>query len=204
VGFVERHARGAELLEVGCGTGLLLSRFERFARAAHGVDLSPGMLTKARERGLSVKEGSATELPYSSSSFDVACSFKVLAHVPEIKQAMSEMFRVVRPGGTVIAEFYNPFSVRALAKRAAGHRSIGASRHEGAVFTRFDRPSKVHDYMPDGAELIGVRGIRMFTPAAFTLNLPLVGRALNLAERTLCDTPLRRMGGFYVVAYRKR
>lgn len=204
VGFVERHARGADLLEVGCGTGLLLSRFQQFTRAAEGVDLSPGMLAKARERGLSVKEGSATELPYSSSSFDVACSFKVLAHVPEIKKAMSEMFRVVRPGGTVIAEFYNPFSVRALAKRAAGHQAIGHSKHEGAVFTRFDRPSKVRDYMPDGAELIGVRGIRMFTPAAFALNLPVLGRALNLAERTLCDTPLRRMGGFYCVAYRKR
>jgi ubiquinone/menaquinone biosynthesis C-methylase UbiE len=203
VSFVERHARGADLLEVGCGTGLLLERFAEFTRSAQGVDLSPGMLEKARARGLTVKEGSATDLPYSSSEFDVACSFKVLAHVPDIEKAMSEMFRVVRPGGVVIAEFYNPFSIRALAKRAAGHQRIGQARDEGAVFTRFDSPSQVQSYVPSSAELVDARGIRIVTPGAFALKVPVLGRVLDRAERALCDSPLRALGGFYVVAYKK-
>src|ERR1041385_5939753 len=59
-GFVRRFAAGRDVLEVGCGTGLVLRRIEQFARSAKGVDLSPGMLERARKRGLRVSEGSAT------------------------------------------------------------------------------------------------------------------------------------------------
>src|ERR1700742_2246817 len=60
-GFVRRFGAGLDVLEVGCGTGLVLERIQRFARSARGVDLSPGMLSLARARGLDVQEGSATE-----------------------------------------------------------------------------------------------------------------------------------------------
>src|SRR6185437_1272651 len=76
VGFVERFGRGGDVLEVGCGTGLLLRRIAGFARSARGVDLSPGMLEKARARGLDVVEASATELSFADGSFDVVCAFK--------------------------------------------------------------------------------------------------------------------------------
>src|SRR5262249_19631666 len=56
VGFVERFGRGGDVLEVGCGTGLLLRRIAGFARSARGVDLSPGMLERAKARGLDVVE----------------------------------------------------------------------------------------------------------------------------------------------------
>ena len=98
LGFVERFGRGRDVLEVGCGTGLLLRHIADFARAARGVDLSTGMLERARARGLEVVEGSATELPFPDASFDVACSFKVLAHVRDVRRALAEMARVVRPG----------------------------------------------------------------------------------------------------------
>ena len=103
--FVERFGGGREVLEVGCGTGLVLARIAGFARRAQGIDLSPGMLEKARARGLDVVEGSATALPFPDASFDVTCAFKVLAHIPDIERALSEMARVTRPRGTIIAEF---------------------------------------------------------------------------------------------------
>ena len=56
VALVERHGKGKHILECGCGTGLLLERFAGFAERAVGIDLSPGMLEKARARGLSVRE----------------------------------------------------------------------------------------------------------------------------------------------------
>ncbi|MEP7120999.1 MAG: methyltransferase domain-containing protein, partial [Byssovorax sp.] len=64
VDLVERYGGGRDVLEVGCGTGLLLRRIARFAASARGIDLSPGMLAQARERGLDVVEGSATQLPF--------------------------------------------------------------------------------------------------------------------------------------------
>lgn len=203
VDFVKRFAKGRDVLEVGCGTGLLLARFADFARRAAGIDLSDGMLERARARGLDVTQGSATALPFEDASFDVACSFKVLAHIPDIERAMSEMFRVVRPGGVVIGEFYNPYSVRALAKRLAGAQHIGASYDEASVFTRFDSPAAVAKLMPRGAELLAERGIRIVTPAAFALRIPFVGAAIARAERLLADGPASKLGGFYVVAYQK-
>src|SRR5262245_29395849 len=113
--IVSPLARGRRVLEIGCGTGLILERIAREARSASGIDLSPGMLQTARARGLDVTLASATQLPFSDSSFDLVCSFKVLAHVPEIERALSEAARVTRPGGQLVLEFYNPWSLRYLA-----------------------------------------------------------------------------------------
>ena len=70
--YVRRFGQGKDVLEVGCGTGLVLLRLREFAHRATGVDLSPGMLEKAQQRGLDVKLGSATELPFESDQFDDA------------------------------------------------------------------------------------------------------------------------------------
>jgi len=101
VELVERYATGRDVLEVGCGTGLILHRTARFARSAIGIDLSGGMLMKAQQRGLRVAQASATALPIATASVDVAYSFKVLAHVADIQGALREMARVVRRGGRV-------------------------------------------------------------------------------------------------------
>src|SRR5690606_7344623 len=144
---------GKDVLEVGCGTGLVLRRIARFAKSAKGVDLSPGMLERARERGLDVIEGSATALPFEKDSFDVTCSFKVLAHVPEIDLALSERARVTRPGGVILAEFYNPHSIRGLVKRFGPAGRIAPGAHEKQVFTRFDSPLDVARMLPEGCSI---------------------------------------------------
>ena len=117
IDLVERYGEGRDVLECGCGTGLLLERIAAFAQTARGIDLSDGMLEHARARNLDVSRGSVTALPFPDATFDVTCSFKVLAHVEDIGRALREMARVTRPGGVVLAEFYNPLSLRAVAKR---------------------------------------------------------------------------------------
>jgi len=203
VDFVRRYGSGGDLLEVGCGTGLILARTAALAKSARGVDLSPGMLERARERGLSVSEASATELPFPDDSFDVAYSFKVLAHVREIQRALSEMTRVVRKGGFVLAEFYNPNSFRALAKRFGPPGAISDSTDESAVFTRFDSPDQARSYAPSGTRFVAARGVRIVTPAAAALRVPVLGNVLRRAEWLLCDSPLRAFGGFWIGAFRK-
>ncbi|MBK7581564.1 MAG: class I SAM-dependent methyltransferase [Myxococcales bacterium] len=202
--FVRRYAEGRDVLEVGCGTGLVLTRIAGFARSAKGVDLSPGMLEKAKARKLDVVLGSATDLPFPHESFDVTCSFKVLAHVPQIRVALSEMARVTRPGGVMIAEFYNPFSLRGLAKKLTPPGRIADQAHEGHVYTRFDSPLAVARLLPPGTEIIDSRGVRIATPTAGVMRHPLGRRFFRAAERALCDTPLKFFGGFWVAAIRKR
>jgi ubiquinone/menaquinone biosynthesis C-methylase UbiE len=201
--LVRRYGAGRDVLEVGCGTGLVLARIGRFARSARGVDLSPGMLALAHARGLDVIEGSATALPFPDASFDVTCSFKVLAHVPEIERALSEMTRVTRPGGHVLAEFYNPHSFRGLVRRFGPAGKIAHGTHERHVYTRFDSPAAVKKLVPAGCRLVARRGVRIVTPAAAAMRLPLVGSVLREAERSLCDTRLAAFGGFFIAVFAK-
>ena len=202
--FVRRFGSGRDVLEVGCGTGLVLSRLASFAKSATGVDLSPGMLERARSRGLRVIEGSATALPFEAQSFDVTCSFKVLAHVPEIERALAEMARVTRPGGHVIAEFYNPHSLRGLLKRFGPAGRVAAGTHERHVYTRFDSPRQVKKLIPAGCHLVAARGVRIATPTALVMKSGIGRRLFGSAERLLCDSPLRVFGGFYIVALERR
>lgn len=201
--LVQRYSTGADVLECGVGTGLLLERVARFARSAKGIDLSPGMLDKARARGLDVHEASVAAIPFEDASFDVTYAFKVLAHVPEIGRALAEMARVTRVGGTVIAEFYNPLSLRGLVKRFAPPGRISAATRESAVYTRFDAPWVVPRLLPPSLTFERARGVRIVTPAAAIMRVPGVRGVVRVIERRLADTAAAILAGFYVAVLRK-
>ena len=204
IDFASRYAAGGDVLEVGCGTGLLLARLATVAKTARGIDLSDGMLQRARARGLAVEQGSAVELPFADGSFDVTCSFKVLAHVENIERALSEMVRVTRPTGVVIAEFYNPFSMRAVLKRIGPARAISAKTTESAVYTRYDSPAQVKRLLPVGWHIVASRGVRIVTPTAFAMRVPVLRSVLRTSEWALADSPLSVFGGFWIAAIARR
>ncbi len=204
ISIVERFGRNSDVLECGCGTGLLLDKIASFARKAEGIDLSPRMLDAARRRGLSVREGSVTSLPYADESFDVVYSFKVLAHVPEIGRALAEMARVTRRGGVVLAELYNPWSFRGLIKRFGPARKISRFTKEDAVYTRFDAPWVVPRIMPPSCTFERGFGVRIVTPTASSMRLPFAKAILPRLERLLSPTKFAIFAGFYVAVLRKR
>jgi phosphatidylethanolamine/phosphatidyl-N-methylethanolamine N-methyltransferase len=107
---VEIINRGqGRVLEVGVGTGLSLPRY-----ASHldivGIDLAPEMLEKARERvatdGLDhvsgLHEMDAEQLAFANGSFDTVVAMYVMTVVPDPERVMSELARVVKPGGQVL------------------------------------------------------------------------------------------------------
>ncbi len=205
VEVVERYGQDRDVLEVGCGTGLILDRVAQFARSARGIDLSGGMLAKAAQRGLSVAQASATDLPIATASVDVAYSFKVLAHIPDIAGAMREMARVVRPGGWVLAEFYNARSLRRLVKAVKPPSAVSETTHDEHVYTRYDDARAIQSYLPPELEWVKSRGIRVITPVAAVLKVPVVGAAIRWAEHQLADAPgARNVGGFLVAICRRR
>jgi SAM-dependent methyltransferase len=204
LGLIRRYGAGKDVFEAGCGTGLLLREAAAVARSALGLDLSRGMLGPARARGLRVVQGSLTDVPLASASVDLVYSMKVLAHVPDIRRAVAELARLVRPGGHLLLEFYNPLSLRYLAKRLGGPGAIAAGTTESDVYTRYDTLARARDYLPSGVDLIGVRGVRVVTPSSHVFAMPRLGRLFSWAERLACDAPLLRgLGGFLILIARK-
>ena len=196
-------AAGADVLELGCGTGLVLERVAEVARRAQGIDLSPGMLGLARERGLHVVEGSVTALPFADASFDLVFSVKVLPHVQDIRRAIAEAARVTRPGGYLALELYNPLSLRYLAKRLAGPQPIGQGRTEADVHTRWDLPWEIRDLLPVGVKIAAVHGIRVVTPFAGVHGWPIARDVFAYVERRATRSIARWLGGFLLVVARR-
>ena len=96
-----------DVLEVAIGTGRNLP-FYPASTALTGLDLSSAMLQIARNRAhelgrpVDLREGDAHALPYGDASFDtVVCTFS-LCNIPNERRAITEMHRVLRPGGLLI------------------------------------------------------------------------------------------------------
>jgi ubiquinone/menaquinone biosynthesis C-methylase UbiE len=88
------------VLEVGIGTGVVAMGLCELGFRIFGVDLSPAMLARAKERiGPRVVLGDARRLPIADSSFDQAYSVWVLHVVGSVPLLLSEVARVLRPGG---------------------------------------------------------------------------------------------------------
>ena len=195
---------GRDVLEVGCGTGLILKEIEPIANRAAGIDISPGMLEQAKKRGLDVQVASATKLPFEDASFDVVYSFKVLAHVEDIEDAMCEVARVLRPGGRAALEFYNKRSLRYLIKRLKQPHAVSETTTDDMVYTRYDTIEDVRTYLPSSLRIDETRGIRVFTPFAQVHLVPGVKQAFAHVERKARDHIVtRRFGGFMVVVVSK-
>jgi ubiquinone/menaquinone biosynthesis C-methylase UbiE len=197
------YAKGARVLELGCGTGLILERVAPIAREAIGIDLSEGMALRAKERGLQVRIGHIDDLPFDDDRFDLTYSLKVLAHVPEVESAIREAVRVTRPGGFVLLELYNPWSLRYLAKTLAGPQPIGDHRSEADIYTRWDSPRAIPKLLPPNVELVELYGIRVLTPFAALHRIPWLSAGLVRAERLASRSPLRCFGGFVLVVLSK-
>jgi ubiquinone/menaquinone biosynthesis C-methylase UbiE len=196
--LVRRVGEGRECLEVGCGTGLILDRVNQFASRAEGVDLSPGMLDKARDRGLTVQEADATKLPFEDASFDVAYSFKVLAHVPDLRDALAEMARVVRPGGHLVFDMYNRHSARWLVKRLFGPRNTSQTYDEAAITTRYSSIAEQEALFPRNTRRVDLAGIRVATLHPAVHRLPVIGGVAGRLEWALMDSLAARLAGFVV------
>ncbi|GHC77662.1 ubiquinone/menaquinone biosynthesis methyltransferase [Nocardiopsis terrae] len=95
------------VLEVAVGTGQNLGYYPPGVEIT-GVDLSPGMLARARARaaGLGSRaelaEGDAHDLAFGDGSFDTVVCTMALCEIPDQRRALAEMRRVLRPGGLLL------------------------------------------------------------------------------------------------------
>jgi SAM-dependent methyltransferase len=107
-------ARGARLLDVACGTGVVALTAARAGAHSSGVDLTPELIARANENAalmkleVDFKVGDAEALPYDDASFDVVLSQFGHMFAPRPDVTVKELFRVLKPGGTLAFSTWPP------------------------------------------------------------------------------------------------
>jgi SAM-dependent methyltransferase len=125
-------ARGLRVLEIGCGLGTDGAQFARAGADYTGVDLTDAAVDLARKHfaqlGLSgeFRTADAENLDFADESFDLVYSHGVLHHTPDTARAVSEIHRVLKPGGRAVVMLYHRGSynyrigIRGLRRVGAG------------------------------------------------------------------------------------
>ena len=109
--------RGLDVLEAGCGIATDGVRFARAGARYVGVDPSHTALSLARRRFTleslpgELVEGSVTSLPFPDQTFDLVFSHGVIHHIDNTERAVTELNRVLRPGGTALVMVYHRHSL---------------------------------------------------------------------------------------------
>lgn len=103
-----------KVLDVGCGNGYLLSRYALEGADVYGIDITETGIDLCQKRfsyltlpyAGKFNVASAESIPFPDNTFDCITSTGVLHHTPNTPKAVSEIFRVLKPGGRFITMFY--------------------------------------------------------------------------------------------------
>jgi len=100
-------------LDIGCGGGIIAEDLAQFSASVTGVDISLASLETARshamQNGLDIKyiESPAESLPFKDNSFELITCCDVLEHVDDVAKVISEVKRVLKPGGIFVYDTVN-------------------------------------------------------------------------------------------------
>ena len=105
---------GTQVLDVGCGTGVVALTAARLGARVEGVDLTPELVAHAKENAtlmqleVTFQEGDAEALPFGDARFDFVVSQFGHMFAPRPEVAIKEMLRVLKPGGTIAFSTWPP------------------------------------------------------------------------------------------------
>jgi ubiquinone/menaquinone biosynthesis C-methylase UbiE len=118
--------QGRRVLEIGLGFGTVGELLAAAGAVYHGVDIAGGPVEMMRERlrmkGLDgvdrVQQASALALPYEDGTFDRVYTIGCLHHTGDTPKGVSEVYRVLAPGGRAVVMLYNAHALRQMTQRA--------------------------------------------------------------------------------------
>ena len=109
------EAQPRRVLEVGCGQGWASEWIkDELGAEVVAVDQSERMVELTRRRGVDAHVGDVQDLAFEDGSFDAALAAWMLYHVPDLDRGLSELARVLRPGGRLVAVTNAPESLHEL------------------------------------------------------------------------------------------
>jgi SAM-dependent methyltransferase len=162
--------RGKRVMEIGLGSGASLHRIAQVAKACFGLDLSGSTIelnqTRNKHFNLGVKliHASATEIPLADNSLDVVVSVGCIHHIPDIEKVVTEIHRILKPGGVFKGMVYHRNSYRLRIAAPLKKRSDpegrdrtwqdsvreydGAENPYGTAYSKADMLKLLHKFSP--------------------------------------------------------
>ncbi|HLI09784.1 MAG TPA: bifunctional 2-polyprenyl-6-hydroxyphenol methylase/3-demethylubiquinol 3-O-methyltransferase UbiG [Ktedonobacteraceae bacterium] len=164
--------RGWGTLDVGCGGGLLAEEFARLGCKVTGIDPSEHSLATARahaqQSGLDINylSGMGEHLPFADASFAIVYCCDVLEHVSDLEQVISEIARVLKPGGiffydTINRTLLSNLILVKMAQEWPATRFMPPNLHD---WRQFIKPRELTSLMRQYG--LTNQGLRGMTPAA--------------------------------------
>jgi ubiquinone/menaquinone biosynthesis C-methylase UbiE len=116
-------AEGSLLLDAGCGTGHWFPVFREAGYSVIGIDVSRRMLAVAGTKSGTAADlirGDVLRMPFPDGCFEAVCSITTLEFVGDYTGALDEMYRCLRPGGTMVVGVLNARSLLAIKRKLSG------------------------------------------------------------------------------------
>ena len=200
------------ILDDGCGNGFLGEEVARRIGPRDllvGVDLSRGMLEKARGRHTELVHADSERLPFADASFDTVIARSLLHHLPDPDAGIREIARVLRPGGELVALDTNKTVLSTWPRRIAnrgehfseGHKNFSSEELAGAVGAHLE----VEEVSYMGYLAYPILGFPDLIDFGRFLPLERLSGALIRFDEMLSRIPgVRRLGWGTIVKARKR
>ena len=132
--LIERYQRPGRLLDVGCGSGTLLALARERGWQGRGIDVNAASIAHCRAQGLEAIVGSFPHPAFAGLEFDAVVLNDVLEHLVDPRAALTEVRRLLAPGGVL---FVTTPDVGAVVARLSGRRWVHLKPSEHLVY--FDR-----------------------------------------------------------------
>jgi ubiquinone/menaquinone biosynthesis C-methylase UbiE len=130
------------VLEVGCGQGALAVALAEAGLEVTATDQSEQMVAITAARGIRALQADVRELPFDDGTFDLVLASYMLYHVPDLPRALSEIVRVLRPAGTLVAV------TNSVHKLAEMWSLVGRDRTDAGHAEPFTRESGTEELRP--------------------------------------------------------
>lgn len=163
--IAKRFQRPCEILDVGCGAGLLTNYLAKQGHQVHGIDLSRSSLRIASQtdttHSVHYKVANAYSLPFPGASFDVVCAMDVLEHVEKPEAVIAECARVLKSKGTFFFHTFNRNFLSWLLVIKGVEWSFNNTPENMHVYPLFIKPKELAEMCgKNELKMIEVRGMR--------------------------------------------
>ena len=129
---------GARVADLGCGSGVFTDLLHKLGYVPTGLDISPKQISLGRAKYPDVEflEGDVEQLPFETGTLDGVLLSGLVHHLPDPARCASEVFRVLKPGGSFVAfdpNRMNPFMYLYRDRSSPFYSSVGVTENERPV-----------------------------------------------------------------------